>query len=185
MLSLTRVLIFSEMGIVMKKLLLLILVLMISGCSDYKAVIHSGEGIEGTWNTEFTATYFDNSGIPEDDGDTYNLTHTSTMILKDGQFDITLDPAVPPFWGFNPPRSHWEGDYFFEDDYLVMIERNVIDMEDIYRFRLSGDTLNLILNYNNHPDNDSIMVIPFYGGLPWGRAQLWHGGYFLRDMEND
>jgi hypothetical protein len=159
-------------------LFLMALIMAAYGCSD-KLSLYPESMINGTWIVEFEATHYKQITYPEDPDPTYILTHTSTLQFNDGNFAINVDPPVPPFCNMWAYDSIWKGRYFIDGSELTLAADNITEF---YNFEIAGDTLRLSLKIENRVDEngDSYGVMPIWGGLPWGRAMLCHGGSFIR-----
>lgn len=162
-------------------LFMAIAIVVICACSG-KLTLSPEFTINGSWITEFEATHYQTIAYPEDPDPSYTLTHTSTMRFDNGNFMITVNPPVPPFYDMWVTDSVWTGQYFIEGNELTLAAD---DISEVYTFEIAGDRLGLSLKIENHVDENgqTYVVMPIWGGLPWGRAMLCHGGSFKRDLQ--
>lgn len=176
-------------GIIMKAIkagyiILIILFVAVFSCSDRLSINH-GSMINGTWIAEFEVDHYDPIQFPDgSSGPSKIVIHTSTMTFMNGEFIIRIDPPVPPFFNMWATDSVWEGQYTIAGDELIlMAERDSeIEINEIYTFRIDDDILSLGAKFDNriNDDGNTYMIVPIWGGLPWGRAKLCHGGSFAR-----
>jgi hypothetical protein len=158
------------------------MIMFLGGCSD-RLSLNPEFTINGTWITEFEVTHYNIITYPEDTDPSYTLTHTSTLRFDKGEFTVRVDPSVPPFYDMWVTDSVWEGQYFIEGDELTLAADCDYDITEVYTFEITGDTLRLSMKMENRVDKNgyAYVVMPIWGGLPWGRAMLCHGGSFTRD----
>ncbi|NIP44227.1 MAG: hypothetical protein GWO41_12490 [candidate division Zixibacteria bacterium] len=156
------------------------MILIVSLACDGKLVIYVGDGLEGEWQAEFSAQYF-GQATPEDGDGSYTIAHTSRLSISDGSLEVFIDPPIPPLFGWGESQAYWSCLYFISDDSLILTSAETSEEIERYKFEISGDTLHLYYIPQSSDPADSMMVaIPLYGGLPWGRAFMWHSGDFVR-----
>jgi len=162
-------------------ILLLLMIVFLGGCSD-RLSLSPEFSINGAWIAEFEVTHYNIITYPEDPDPSYSLTHTSVLIFENGEFTIMVDPPVPPFYDMWAADSVWEGRYFIEGGELFLAADYDYDITEVYTFEIKGDTLRLSMKMENRVDKNgyAYVVMPIWGGLPWGRAKLCHGGSFMR-----
>lgn len=165
--------------------ILFVAVMLLMACSG-RLSFNPEDGLEGHWHAEFSATYL---GVimPEAGGELV-INHNSDMYFADGRFEITLDPpAYQMPGGVYLYNAIWKGNYSVSYDTLFMTNDLNPDLTERYHFRISGDTLTLsyIPIIVQEQDGKVLAEIPMYGGLPWGRAFMWHAGEFHRASIQD
>jgi hypothetical protein len=161
-------------------IILLVALIFLVSC-QFRMSFNPEEGFEGHWHAEFTAIYI-GAIIPETDS-VLTINHSSNMYFKDGEFEVTLNPPAPPLLGgMGEYNEFWSGNYTIANDTLIMIDDLNEDAAERYKFEIRGDTLSLAyIPFIMHAqDGEVLTAMPLYGGLPWGRAFMWHAGDFYR-----
>jgi hypothetical protein len=164
-----------------RNIMVLFVALILLVSCQFRMSFNPEDGFEGRWHAEFTAIYI-GTMVPETDS-VLTINHSSDMYFKDGRFEVVLDPPAPPLLGGMGEYSEfWSGDYSVTHDTLIMIDDLNEDAIERYKFEIRGDTLSLayIPSIMHAQDGEVLSAIPLYGGLPWGRAFMWHAGDFYR-----
>ena len=154
--------------------------MIISGCSGEKA-LNPGDVLRGEWHSEFTASYYPTVVIQEGGRDWYRLTHESIITFSNGRLEVFVDPPVPDLFGLGEEQSYLSCRYSVSKDTLTLLDYVSGEEIESYTFSIADDTLKLAyIPLIVEQGDDFIVAMPIYGGIPWGRAHMWHAGDFFR-----